>query len=218
MLKCIGINCLISTKNIRSTEDEDIRSLAENIKMVGLLQPLTVMESSVEGKYAIVSGHRRYEALKLIDETIVECLVVDNIESERDLIRAQLSENIHRKDITPFEYVRIFETLKKEYGLSNNAIAMYLNKSIGWVNDQYTAVDILKRGYGDEENIPVDIRTKSASTIKRYHYSGKPKEKTKYDNDNLTCEIKRHIYKISCKDVDFENKLREFLKENGIDL
>ena len=215
MVKCIGINCLVPSKNIRNSNDEDLKSLAENIKMTGLLQPLTVRELDDE-KYEIVSGHRRFEALKMIGETIVECNVVNNIDSNRDLIRAQLSENIHRKDMTPFEYVKVFNSLKDEYGLTNNQIAMFLNKSVGWVNDQYFAADILKRKYGSEDNIPPEYKNKAASTIKGYHYNGSPEEKsTKVDCSSYSCEYKRHTYKIYCKNHDFENKLLVFLHQNN---
>lgn len=216
MLKLININYLIPSKNIReTTNDDDINNLAESIKINGLLSPITVRETD-NNKYEIISGHRRFIALKKIGETSVECNIVDNITTEKELKRAQLAENIQRKDMSPFEYVEIFNFIKREYGLSNNELALYLNKSTPWVLDQYSAVEILKHKYGNEENIPKEYKNKSASTIKRWHYNGKSDEKIKYDGDGFMCEKRRHIYKINCSDNDFENELIEFLTKHGM--
>lgn len=43
-----------------------INELADNIAMVGLQQPLLVRTSTEAGRYTIVSGHRRFAAIKLL--------------------------------------------------------------------------------------------------------------------------------------------------------
>ena len=217
MLKCISINCLVPTKNVRLVDnsDDSFKQLCDSIKANGLLQPLLVREID-NNKYEIIAGHRRYEALKIAGEEIVECNVTDNIETEKDILRAQLSENIHRKNMTPIEYAKAFDNLKKEYKLTNNQLALYLNKSVGWVCDQYAASEILTAKYGDEENIPEEEYKKSGSTIKRYHYTGKKEEKIKKAGKGFDIEIKRHIYKISCFNNSFENELIEFLKKHDM--
>ena len=47
---------------------EGINELADNIAMVGLQQPLLVREGSEPGRYTIVSGHRRFAAIKLLQD------------------------------------------------------------------------------------------------------------------------------------------------------
>ena len=47
---------------------EGINELADNIAMVGLQQPLLVRTGSEAGRYTIVSGHRRFAAIKLLQD------------------------------------------------------------------------------------------------------------------------------------------------------
>ena len=65
-----------SQNNIFAVED-NITALAEDIKVNGLLSPLTVCPSEEEGFYRIISGHRRYKALCSIYENSFEvpCVV-----------------------------------------------------------------------------------------------------------------------------------------------
>ena len=65
-----------SQNNIFAVED-DITALAEDIKVNGLLSPLTVCPSENESFYRIISGHRRYKALCSIYENSFEvpCVV-----------------------------------------------------------------------------------------------------------------------------------------------
>lgn len=213
MLKCISINKLVSKVNVREEKDETIKELADSIRINGLLSPLTVRELS-NGKYEILAGHRRYEALKRLNEPIVECNIIEDVVTNEDVIRVQLAENIQRKNMSAFEYVKIFEKLKSEYGVPNAKLALFLNKSVSWVRDQYVAVELLNRKYGDK--IPEEMMKKSASTIKAAHYRGRKDEAIKRDGKGFTCTQKRHSYILFCTDFDFEAKLQKFLKENGM--
>lgn len=47
---------------------EGINELADNIVMVGLQQPLLVRTGTEAGRYTIVSGHRRFAAIRLIQD------------------------------------------------------------------------------------------------------------------------------------------------------
>lgn len=217
IVKTISIKCLVSNKNIRNVDisDKSFQQLCDSIKANGLLQPILVHTIN-NNKYEIVAGHRRYEALKIIGEQFATCVITDNLESEKDILRAQLSENIHRKSMTPNEYVKVFDSLKKEYDLTTGQLALYLNKSASWINDQYAAAEILKAKYGDENNIPKEEYKKSGSTIKRDHYIGKKEEKVKKSGNGFNVEIKRHIYKITCCNNTFENELIDFLKKHNM--
>lgn len=213
MLKTIGLSKLVSKTNVREEKDETINDLVESIKANGLLQPLAVRELS-NGKYEILAGHRRFEALKQLNIDFVECNVLEDVIDTTDVLRIQLAENIQRKNMSAVEYVRIFDMLKDKYGISDAKLAMYLNKSYSWVRDQYTALKILKKTYGSEENIPVEMTKKSASTIKAMSRRNRQESKT-YDCNGFSCTVKKHSYIIYCTDFDFEAKLNKFLEENG---
>ena len=56
-------------------DDEDIKTLADSIKQYGLLTPITVRE--IGGKYQLLSGHKRYNACKLLNKTEIDCKIID---------------------------------------------------------------------------------------------------------------------------------------------
>lgn len=213
MLETIGFSKLVSKTNVREEKDETIDDLVESIKTNGLLQPLAVRELS-NGKYEILAGHRRYEALKRLNVDFVEVNVLDDVVDTEDVIRIQLAENIQRQNMSAFEYVKLFDMLKDKYDISDAKLALFVNKSYSWIRDQYTAVKILKKTYGSEENIPFDMTKKSASTIKAMSRRNKQESKT-YDCNGFSVTVKKHSYIIYCTDFDFETKLNKFLEENG---
>lgn len=64
----IDIDCLVADER-NFYELSGIDALAANIELIGLQQPIRVREIPGEGKYRIVSGHRRRAAIqKLVDE------------------------------------------------------------------------------------------------------------------------------------------------------
>lgn len=127
MLKVLNMKDIKSKGNIRNEHDEDISELARDIEKNGLLQPL-VVRSIGDGKYQLIAGHRRYAALKILNEDFAECNIVDA--SDSDVLLMQMSENIQRKNMSAWELVEAF----KKIGKSQVQIARILNKSPAWVN------------------------------------------------------------------------------------
>lgn len=214
MLKIIPIEKLVSDINVRNEHDSTIQDLVESIKLNGLIQPISVRKID-GGKYEILAGHRRYEALKRLNEPLVECNIMEDVDSLADVYRIQLAENIQRNNMTPYEYVEMFDKLKKEYNFSNGKLALFLNKSQSWISAQYSAVQILNDKYGDKTKVPKDIAKKSAATVKARHYSDTSDKKV-LSGKGFTCILKQHKYQILCTDFEFEQKLQNFLKENGM--
>jgi len=122
MIRRIDINSLVPFENHPFKERNGLEQeeLLESIKETGLLEPITVRFLS-EGKYEIISGHRRVEACKKlgiskIPATIKEC-------SKDEAIVAMVDSNIHREHLLPsekaFAYKMKLEALKhqgKTYG------------------------------------------------------------------------------------------------------
>lgn len=59
-----------------SYAQNDIDELAESIKVIGLQQPLVVRRKT-EGGYLLLAGHRRRNALALLDRKTAPCIVLD---------------------------------------------------------------------------------------------------------------------------------------------
>ena len=81
---------------------EDIQQLANTIKEVGLLQPITVRK---KGKtYQIISGERRWRACQFAGLKEIPAIVKDVSDSE--MMVESLIENVHRRDLEPMEKAR----------------------------------------------------------------------------------------------------------------
>ncbi|MFA0124681.1 ParB/RepB/Spo0J family partition protein, partial [Vibrio sp. 10N.261.48.A2] len=92
-----------------------IAELSKNMDDIGQLQPIVVTHKDIRG-YKIQVGERRWRAANLSDKiTHVECLVRD-----AGTVLAQLSENLHRNDLTPFETGRALELIMEEQGIVEN--------------------------------------------------------------------------------------------------
>lgn len=81
---------------------EEIQQLANTIKKVGLLQPITVRKSGET--YQIISGERRWRACQFAGLKRVPAIIKEVSDSQ--MMIESLIENVHRKDLEPLEKAR----------------------------------------------------------------------------------------------------------------
>lgn len=212
MFKIIEMEKIISGKNIRNERDTDIQELADSIETNGLINPILVKPIG-NGKYEVVAGHRRYEAVKRLGLPHIECNITEET-SEKDLLLAQVAENIQRKNMSALELVEVFENMKKQYGIRQNAIARYFNKTEAWVTNQYQAAKMLQSQYG--EKIPAEMKTKTAGQIKFAVQKKMRGEVEKILCKGMSVKIKGHTYTITCANNTTENALMEFINKRKL--
>jgi ParB/RepB/Spo0J family partition protein len=105
--------------NINSEEDITVGNLSENIKIHGLLNPLTVRKGGGGGGggggglYEILAGQRRYLAVYQLGWKTVPCNIVDVDNQTAEEL--SLIENIQRNQMTNADKVRIFKKLNEAY-------------------------------------------------------------------------------------------------------
>ena len=81
-------------------EDEDMAALAESIREHGVLTPATVRKKD-DGRYELISGHRRKKACELAGLTTLRC---DIVELDRDAaVIRMVDSNCQRSQILPSE-------------------------------------------------------------------------------------------------------------------
>ncbi|OAU96709.1 ParB/RepB/Spo0J family partition protein [Moraxella catarrhalis] len=88
-----------------------LQELADNIDKNGLLQPITVRQTT-QG-YEIVAGERRFRAMQLLGKTSVECIVVHITDQQNALLA--LSENLARKDLSDYETALAVEKIQDSF-------------------------------------------------------------------------------------------------------
>ena len=81
----------------------------ESISALGLRQPITVRLiklrrnwGTAKREYELISGFHRLEAMKRLGETIIPCIIMEG--DERMARMWEISENLHRVELTPFEH------------------------------------------------------------------------------------------------------------------
>ena len=114
-------------------DNKKIEMLAEDIKENGLLNPILVRVIGFGGKYEILSGHRRMEALKFNGESEADVRIIKCTDTEAANIVIK-SNLLQRDKILPSERAKMY-VLRNEYLKKDK----YGSLSTGWTKvDEYT--------------------------------------------------------------------------------
>ncbi len=106
--------------------EDGLQELAESLQEHGMIQPITARKLE-SGYYQIIAGERRWRAARLanMDEVPVRLLDVD----ERKAMELALVENLQREDLNPIEEAKGYQTLIREYGMTQEQAAATVGKS-----------------------------------------------------------------------------------------
>ena len=107
-------------------DEEALGELAESIRLHGLLQPI-VVRPMVGGTYQIVAGERRWRACRIAGLTSVP-VVIKSLDDKQTMELA-LIENLQRKDLNPLEEAEGYQSLIKEFSLTQDEVAERVGKS-----------------------------------------------------------------------------------------
>lgn len=110
-----------------------IDELAESIRQVGILQPLTVRQVDEKGRtsFELVFGHRRLRAAKLAGLATVPCEVRDFTDAQA--CEVQVVENVQRDELTLLEEADACAQLMKVAGYTADQVAERVGQSRAWV-------------------------------------------------------------------------------------
>lgn len=113
----VDIDKIINFKNhpFKVKDDAEMDKLVESIKENGVLNPIIVRQTE-NGKYEIVSGHRRKRATELAGLDGLPCIVRDL--SDEEAIILMVDSNLQREEILPsekaFAYKMKLEAMNKQ--------------------------------------------------------------------------------------------------------
>jgi ParB family transcriptional regulator, chromosome partitioning protein len=108
--------------------------LVASMKAVGLVEPITATTTS-DGRYQIITGHRRYRAAVAAGLSQIEILIREP-EAERARRRKSLVSNIQREAIGPVELAEALQEQLEEDGDvgSQASLAEVIGKDKTWVS------------------------------------------------------------------------------------
>ncbi|MCD7963211.1 MAG: ParB/RepB/Spo0J family partition protein [Rikenellaceae bacterium] len=109
----------------KSFDDESLNELAESIKHLGIIQPLTVNKGK-DGKYLIISGERRYRASKIAGLTKIPAYIREV--NDQTLLEMSLVENIQREDLNAIEIAISLQRLVDECDMTQENLAERVGK------------------------------------------------------------------------------------------
>lgn len=130
-LQNINLDKIITNPNQprKYFSEEKMEELKESIKNNGLIQPIIVrkVENSVQNKYEIIAGERRYRACKSLDFESVQCVVIQAGDSKS--YEFSVLENIQRENLNPIEEAESYVMLMEVYGYTQENMAQKLGKT-----------------------------------------------------------------------------------------
>jgi ParB family chromosome partitioning protein len=127
-------------------EEEALQELADDIAENTQLQPILVQEVA-DGRYQIVSGERRWRAVRLNNSRgmpnsgTIQAIIRQDISGVKVRL-AQLGENMGRRDLTDIEVATFLKTILDEFPeLQKRDIAKLLKRNSQYVSRILALVD-----------------------------------------------------------------------------
>lgn len=186
LVKEININDIKIIENVRVKIDK-LEGLMQDIKQHGLYNPIKVVQTKTND-YILVQGNRRLSACKKLGWKKIPATVTEDMEIA-DLLVNNMSENIHREDITPVELGRVCTRLKTELGMSSSEISAKLSIPVNRINGAMQAYNGLpdkyrkrvsymgKGGASRAGDIPATVATKIIAAKRQFGLSDAGVEK-----------------------------------------
>lgn len=109
----------------KNFDEDDIRSLADSIAQVGLIQPILVRQ--IGDYYEIIAGERRLRACQELGKETITAVVSDVDPGEQQVMA--MVENIHRKDLSPVEEAWGMRDILDRTGWGQSELARRLGRS-----------------------------------------------------------------------------------------
>ena len=105
--------------------EQALDELAESIRTLGVIQPITVRKEA-DGRYTIISGERRWRASKLAGLTSMPAYIREA--DEESMLAMAIVENIQRQDLNAIEVALSLQRLVDECHLTQDSLGERVGK------------------------------------------------------------------------------------------
>ncbi len=106
-------------------DHEALEELADSIRTLGLIQPITVRRTS-ENRYQIISGERRFRACRQAGMDMIPAYIRDT--NDQGMLEMAIVENIQRENLDPIEVAMSYQRLIEECNLTQEQMAVRVGK------------------------------------------------------------------------------------------
>lgn len=106
-------------------DEEPLKELAESIKEIGLIQPITLRKIS-DDKYQIIAGERRFRAAQLAGIEAIPAYI--RKAKDEGMLEMALVENIQREDLDAIEIALSYQRLLEELEFTQEELSTRIGK------------------------------------------------------------------------------------------
>ena len=111
---------------------ESLEELTNSIREQGVIQPIIVRPNkTLEGKYEIIAGERRWLASQNagLHEVPVVVIDVNDVKS----LEFSIIENVQRQDLDPIEEARGYQRLVDDFNYNHDKLSKFIGKSRSYI-------------------------------------------------------------------------------------
>lgn len=109
----------------REFSPESLQELAESIRQIGIIQPIT-LRLMEDDSYQIIAGERRWRAAQMAGLTTIPAYV--RTADDENMMQMALVENIQREDLNAIEIALAYQNLIEQYDLTQDRLAEKVGK------------------------------------------------------------------------------------------
>ncbi len=110
----------------REFDEEAMQELANSIREIGIIQPVTLRQME-DGKYQIIAGERRWRAAQMAGLETIPAYI--RTVKDETVMEMALVENIQREDLNAIEIALAYEHLVETTGMTQEKISERVGKS-----------------------------------------------------------------------------------------
>ncbi len=109
----------------REFDQTALEELADSIKEIGIIQPITLRKLS-DDSYQIIAGERRYRASQLAGLQTITAYI--RTADDENVMEMALIENIQREDLNSLEIALAYQHLIEQYNLTQERLSERVGK------------------------------------------------------------------------------------------
>ena len=110
----------------REFDDEALQDLANSIKEIGIIQPITLRQIA-DNRFQIIAGERRWRASQLAGLKALPAYI--RTIKDENVMEMALVENIQREDLNAIEIALAYEHLLEGSGMTQEKVSERIGKS-----------------------------------------------------------------------------------------
>ena len=110
----------------REFSPESMQELADSIRQIGIIQPIT-LRLMEDGTYQIIAGERRWRASQMAGLTTIPAYI--RTANGENMMQMALVENIQREDLNAIEIALAYQSLIEQYDLTQDKLSEKVGKN-----------------------------------------------------------------------------------------